>query len=36
MRNLNDNALILLEKELNFWAEKGGDLIQVKEAKFDK
>lgn len=36
MRNLNDNALILLEKELNFWTEKGGEFLQVKEAKFDK
>ena len=36
MRNLNDNALILLEKELKFWSEKGGDFIQVKEANFDK
>ena len=36
MRNLNDNALILLEKELKFWAEKGGEFLQVKEAEFDK
>ena len=36
MRNLNDNALLLLEKELKFWAEKGGEFLQVQEAKFDK
>ena len=36
MRNLNDNALVLLEKELRFWAEKGSEFMQVKEAKLEK
>ena len=36
MRNLNDYALVLLEKELRFWAEKNSEFMQVKEAKLEK
>ena len=33
LRNLNMNALLLLEEELKFWSEHKGDFMPVKEAK---
>lgn len=32
LKNLNMNSLVLLEKELKFWAEHNGKFLQVKEA----
>lgn len=36
MRNLNENALTFLERELMFWSKKNSNFIQVKEAKINK
>lgn len=33
MRNLNENAFVLLERELDFWTRKGSNFCTIQESK---